>query len=91
MKYSDLCKSVAAMPDADRLSRSELDSALAVLVENNWLVRYGQGELTSYKVNLRRKAGSQLGQDIWANLQGLIDRPSYPPSLDEEGANKNSE
>ena len=79
MKYTDLCKAVDAMSDADRLSRPELDSALAALVEANWLMRYGQDEFTSYKVNLRRRAGSQLGQDVWSHLQGLITTPEYPP------------
>ena len=63
LKYTDLIQAVEAMPAAQRLSRDELDSALETLVEQNWLVRYGQGELVSYKVNLRRKAGSQLAVD----------------------------
>ncbi|MEW5872748.1 MAG: hypothetical protein AB1894_26045 [Chloroflexota bacterium] len=72
MKYTDLLRAVEAMPPANRLSRAELDSALDVLVEQNWLLRYGDGELMSFRVNLRRRAGSQLGQDIWSALQGRI-------------------
>ncbi|MBN1149165.1 MAG: hypothetical protein JXA78_18035 [Anaerolineales bacterium] len=72
MKYTDLCKAVEAMPAAQRLSRNELDSALKTLVEQNWLLRFGQAEMVSYKVNLRRKAGSQLGKDIWSALDSRI-------------------
>jgi hypothetical protein len=72
MKYNDLCQSVEAMPAAQRLSREELGSALETLVEQNWLVRYGKGEMVSYKVNLRRKAGSQLSKDIWSALDNKI-------------------
>jgi len=72
MKYNDLIPTVEALPPANRLSRADLDAALDTLVEQNWLVRYGQGEFVSYKVNLRRKAGSQLGKDIWSALEAKI-------------------
>jgi hypothetical protein len=72
MKYTDLCVSVEAMPQVDRPSRTELDQALTTLVEQNWLSCYGEGEFTSYRVNLRRKAGSQLGQDVWSALDAKI-------------------
>lgn len=72
MKHSELSAAVAALPPEQRLSQPELEDALKTLVEQNWLLRYGQGELTSYRVNLRRKAGSQLSQDIWSALQNRI-------------------
>jgi hypothetical protein len=72
LKYTDLCVRVETMPQADRPSRTELDQALTTLVENNWLTRYGEGEFISYRVNLRRKAGSQLGQDVWSALDAKI-------------------
>lgn len=75
MKRSELDAAMAGLPAENRLGAAELESALRTLVEQNWLVRYGQGELTSYRVNLRRKAGSQLGQDIWSALQNRISRP----------------
>ena len=68
MKYSDLCEAVESMPESQRMSGADLDAALDELVRQNWLVRYGDGELVSYKVNLRRRAGSQLDQDIWSAL-----------------------
>ena len=67
-----------AVSSANRLSRTELDEALNTLVEQNWLVRYGSGDLMSFKVNLRRRAGSQLGQDIWAALGDRIAASKQP-------------
>jgi len=72
MKYSDITTAVEAMPSGSRLERQELDASLKTLVEQNWLSRYGEGELMSYRVNLRRKSGSKLGADIWGALQDRI-------------------
>ena len=86
MKYTDLVVAVDALPVADRMSHAELDSALATLVEQNWLVRYGDGEFTSFKVNLRRKAGSQLDQDVWNTLGSKIKigPQSAPPEAEKK-------
>ena len=72
MKHTEIVKRVEAMPEARRMSQADLEAALAKLVEQNWLLRYGEGEFTSYKVNLRRKEGSRLGQDIWSALDARI-------------------
>jgi hypothetical protein len=72
MKYDEITAAVEAMPPANRMSRAELDHALNVLTEQNWLLRTGQAEFLSYRVNLRRKAGSQLGQDVWSALDKRI-------------------
>jgi hypothetical protein len=77
MKHTDLVAAVEALPPDNRLSRAELDSALKTLVEQNWLTRYGSlsgpgSELLSYRVNLRRKAGSKLDKDIWSALGDRI-------------------
>lgn len=72
LKYSDICTLVEAMPESARMSLPEMNSALNTLVEQNWLICSGEGEFTSYRVNLRRKAGSALGKDIWAALGSKI-------------------
>ena len=36
------------------------------------VVRHGKGELVTYRVNLRARRGSQLGQDIWGALESRI-------------------
>lgn len=76
MKYDHLVQAAAEFPQASRLTREELDGALATLVEQNWLITNGEGEFLSYRVNLRRKAGSALDQDIWAALNDRIAKSS---------------
>lgn len=72
MKYSDLLVAVDSQPALKQMSHSELNSSLKTLVEQNWLISTGDGEFLAYRVNLRRKAGSQLNQDIWAALGSRI-------------------
>ncbi len=66
MKYSDL------RSQANDLAPAELDAALQTLTAQHWLSRYGEGELTCYRVNLRRRAGSRLNPDIWSALEARI-------------------
>lgn len=70
--YPRLCEVVHAMPDKDRLSRAELDSVLADLTEQFWLIRIGEKERAIYKVNLRRKEGSKLAAGIWSALDNKL-------------------
>ncbi len=70
--YPRLCEVVDAMPDKDRLSRAELDSVLADLTEQFWLIRIGEKERAIYKVNLRRKEGSKLAAGIWSALDNKL-------------------
>ncbi len=77
MSYSDLCEAARAMPEADSLSPTEFDKALDDLSRQGWLIKMGE-EKVSYRVNLRRKAGSTLG--LWATLNSRIEesQPSSP-------------
>lgn len=76
MKYTHLLKVVAELPPASQMTKDELDGALKTLVEQNWLIANGEGEFLSYRVNLRRKAGSTLDRDIWAALNNRIAQTS---------------
>jgi hypothetical protein len=78
MKYNEICEAMENLPEAGRLTPKELDAALKTLVEQNWLLRSGEGEFESYRVNLRRKAGSGLNRDIWASLEARIIEPGSP-------------
>ncbi|MDP1545960.1 MAG: hypothetical protein Q8L87_08050, partial [Anaerolineales bacterium] len=79
LSHPRLCEIVDAMPEKDRLSRSELDEALATLTQQYWLVRIGDGEKAIYKVNLRRRTGSTLAAGIWSALDSkLKDKPKDP-------------
>jgi len=76
MNYSQLCQAMEAMPADEQLTRTELNTALNELSDQAWLIQIGKGENAIYKVNLRRKAGSKLGESIWQNLDAkLKDRP----------------
>lgn len=79
MTYPRLCEVMDAMPEADRLSRSDLDEALATLTDQFWLIRIGTGEKAIYKVNLRRKEGSKLAAGVWSALDAkLKGKPNDP-------------
>jgi hypothetical protein len=84
LKYTELEKAIQAMPEAQRLAKTELDEALQSLVEHNWLIRMAEGEYTAYRVNLRRKAGSALNQDIWASLSSKIIEPDNQGNPDPQ-------
>ena len=76
MNYPQLVTTIEQLPEDERLTRDNLDEALERLVEQAWLVQIGEGERAIYKVNLRRKAGSKLGESIWQNLDAkLKDNP----------------
>jgi hypothetical protein len=72
MKRTEIDAAIEAMPPANRLAPQELSEALDKLVEQNWLSRYGSDDMTTYRVNLRRRAGSKLSTDIWGALDGKI-------------------
>ncbi len=74
MNYSRLCEAMDAVPEADRLSRADLDYALTTLSEQAWLIRIGEKEKAIYKTNMRRKAGSTLMDGIWSNLNDKLNK-----------------
>jgi hypothetical protein len=88
MKHIHLSQAVADLPEKDRMTQSELDSALKTLVEQNWLIANGEGEFLSYRVNLRRKAGSALDQDIWVALNNRIAQSKKTSSDENEDPSK---
>jgi hypothetical protein len=76
MNYPQLHEAVENFPEGERLSRIQLDAALKKLAEQAWIIQIGEGERAIYKVNLRRKAGSNLSDNLWQNLDAkLKDNP----------------
>jgi len=76
MNYPQLAAAMEQLPEDERLTQDELDKVLEKLVAQAWLIRIGRGERAIYKINLRRKAGSKLGESIWQNLDAkLKDKP----------------
>jgi hypothetical protein len=94
MSYPRLCAAVEAMPEAERLSRAELDAALAIMLEQGWLIRADDNQPITYKANLRRrsagrldsfaprrKSGSALTQGLWDALDAdSTPDPKKPPT-----------
>lgn len=82
MTYSAICAAVESAPEASRMSRADLDEALKTLTAQSWLIRRGEGERVNYMVNLRRKAGSQLGGSFWNELDAKIadSKKQNPPT-----------
>jgi hypothetical protein len=72
LNYPQLCQAMDEMPEDERLTYAELNEALRKLSEQAWLIQIGEGERAIYKVNLRRKAGSALGESIWKNLDAKL-------------------
>ncbi len=72
MTHTQLKEATANMPEADRLSEPELKEALDSLTSQSWLVKMGQDELITYKVNLKRKGPSSLASGIWATLDSKM-------------------
>lgn len=79
MNYPRMCEVMDSMPEKDRLTRAELDSALLGLTEQFWLIRIGEGEKAIYKVNLKRKEGSTLAAGIWSSLDARLKRKPAEP------------
>jgi len=76
MNYPQLCEAMEKMPEGERMSQSDLDEALKTLSQQSWLIQIGEGERAIYKVNLRRKAGSNIASGIWQSLDAkLKDKP----------------
>jgi hypothetical protein len=63
------------VPDDVRMSQAELDEALNQLSKDGWIIQMGEEQIT-YRVNLRRKAGSTLAKSIWSALDDRIETTS---------------
>ncbi len=72
LTYGELCEWADALPEAERISRKELDNALQELSTQFWLIKRGDGEKVRYQTNLRRKAPSTLAAGIWGVLDAKI-------------------
>ncbi len=69
LSYPEIVTAVSALPERQRLTLDELDTTLTQLTEASWLICMGQDELVTYRVDLRRKPGSQVAQGMWGMLE----------------------
>lgn len=74
MSYTQLREAIEQLPEGERLTPTNLKQALNKLSEQAWLIQIGEGERAVYKVNLRRRAGSNLSETIWQNLDSKLKR-----------------
>ena len=79
--YPRLCEIIDGLPEKDRLTHEELQTALTELTDQFWLMRIGEGEKAIYKVNLRRREGSKLMAGIWSALDEKL--KTNPPTSGE--------
>lgn len=69
MSYPEIITAVSHLPPAQYLTIAELDDSLTQLTQNGWLIRMGQDELITYRVDLRRKPGSKIASGMWNTLE----------------------
>ena len=72
LTYPEILTAVSALPPTQRISPEELDSTLSELTKANWLLRMGQDQLITYRVNLQHKPGSKVAADIWFALEDRL-------------------
>jgi predicted transcriptional regulator len=80
--YPDLCKIIDALPDHKRITRTELDKALAGLCEKGWLSREEVNDVYVYKVNLGTKTGSDVSR-AGPSQKEKKERPRRGPSMSD--------
>lgn len=73
MTYPEVCAAVDKMPERQRMSHDEVKRALNILTKQFWLIRLGEGDAATYKVNLRAKAGSTLKTNIWSSIRNKVE------------------
>jgi hypothetical protein len=61
LSYVQLCEVIDQLPEAERISRGELDKALVSLTEQRWLFTLGEDQPLIYKVDMRRKGTNATG------------------------------
>jgi hypothetical protein len=99
MDFAQLWDMVEKLPEAERLTRAEVEEALHSLIEQRWLIKTDTANLTTYRVNFRRKIGNvrnaftprtkkdrSLPQRIWDALDGPPTQTPPPDSEDEAEA-----
>lgn len=79
--YTEIKEWAEDLPESEQ---AELDTALAELTRQFWLIKRGEGERIRYQANLRRKAGSKIAQGVWNVLDTKITAQAAPPPATEQ-------
>jgi hypothetical protein len=62
VSYPELCEMIDALPESKRISRAELDDALADLCERAWILQVEVDDVFVYQINLGAKTGSDVSR-----------------------------
>ncbi|KAA3645067.1 MAG: hypothetical protein DWQ07_16885 [Chloroflexi bacterium] len=73
MNLPELHTATQNIEETKGISKAELQSLLDKLLDQGWLIQLGEEEAPRYKVNLRRKRSSKLGDSIWSRLGDKMD------------------
>lgn len=57
----------------DDFDQEDLNNTLANLVKRDWLIQLGEGERSTYKVNLGRRRASGLDESVWSSINKKIE------------------
>jgi hypothetical protein len=89
MTYQELCAAIDQLPPEKQMSREELGSALAELVDKDWITKTVEEGEDVYQVLLRPKASSteQLHSDNLPRIDVAVDK-NVNPGLQGSSAEK---
>lgn len=73
LSFDGIWQAVEAMPEEERMNENELGETLKNLTKQGWLISMGEEGSQRFKVNLRRKPGSNLAKGIWSALDAKIE------------------
>jgi hypothetical protein len=68
-----LRQAMAELPEDRRPSDADIDEAIKELTRDGWVIKMGEGQVITYKTNLRRRAPSTLAKSIWSALDSKIE------------------
>jgi hypothetical protein len=89
LEHDAVAKIFEDLPEEERTEVKNLDAALKILSKQGWLIVLGEEDNRRYKVNLRRKRGSELAADIFNKLDDRLSErkpPDIKPSEDEDSS-----
>jgi hypothetical protein len=88
VNYLKICEMLDQLPEAERMTRAEVDETLDQLTQNRWLSRIGEDQPVTYKVNSIRKLHSGHGTFTPRNRASIVPKGVWD-ALDFEPPKKN--
>lgn len=85
MTEPDIREAMAGLPEDKRPTDEELSTALKDMAADGWVIRMGEGDVVTYRANLKRKAPSKLAKSIWSSLSNRIEEGKTETGDQAEG------